>query len=89
MKNVDHINILKIFEYFEEKNKIYLVTELCLSGSLRNFMNSQGGYLREEDGKQVIYQVLNGLAHCHAKGVVHRDIKPDNILFATNLSKYA
>ena len=79
LKVLDHPNILKLYEVFEDKKKYFLVTELCLGGELFDEIINKGR-LFERDAANVILQMLKGIAYCHSQGIVHRDLKPENIL---------
>lgn len=82
LKNLDHPNIMKLYEIFEDKQNIYLVSELCLGGELfdeiitRNFFN-------ETDAVSIMQQLLSAICYCHQKKVAHRDLKPENVLLDT------
>ena len=54
--------------------------ELCSGGDLLNYVRKRRK-LKEDVAKYVFKQVVEGLAYCHSKGIVHRDMKLDNILF--------
>ena len=79
IKELDHPNILKLYEFFEDEKRIYLVTDLCGGGELYQEISSKGK-LTEAESQQVIKQVLSCINYCHKKNIVHRDIKPENIL---------
>ena len=53
--------------------------ELCAGGDLLNYVRKRRK-LKEEVAKYVFKQVVEGLVYCHSKGIVHRDMKLDNIL---------
>jgi len=74
-----HPNILNMFDVLEDSEKLYLVLELAAGGDLFDKIVSQGGFT-EEQARVYFKQVLNGLAHCHSKGIIHRDMKPENLL---------
>jgi serine/threonine protein kinase len=59
----------------------FIVMELCSGGSLNKYKVKDPSQVDERKLSRVIYQVLSALQHCHRQGIVHRDIKPDNILF--------
>lgn len=79
LKVLDHPNILRLYEVFEDKKKYFLVTELCKGGELFDEIIEKG-HLSEKDAANVILQMLKGIAYCHSQGIVHRDLKPENIL---------
>jgi serine/threonine protein kinase len=77
---LEHPNIVPIERYGEEGQYLYLVMPL-LDGSLRDILN-RGERLRPIDAVTVGMQIASALAAVHALGVIHRDVKPDNILFS-------
>jgi len=79
MKSVDHPNIVKLFEFFEDEDKIYIITEFCSGGQLYDKIISGGGF-SENKAASIMKQLLSAIAHCHQRKIVHRDIKPENIL---------
>ncbi|CDW74871.1 protein kinase domain containing protein [Stylonychia lemnae] len=81
LRELDHPNIVKVFEYFNDTDKIYIVTELCTGGELYEEMNKRRGKgFSEEEGGIIIQQLLSAVNYCHLNNIVHRDIKPENIL---------
>jgi len=66
-------------DVFEDDNNVYLVMELCEGGGLLERAKSH--QLTEAVVARIMKQVFQFLAQCHAKGVVYRDVKPDNFLF--------
>ena len=58
----------------------YLVMELCNGGDLSNFVKQRGGYLREEEARLILRQIVLGLAAIKNKEVMHRDLKLPNIM---------
>lgn len=79
LKNLDHPNILKLFEVFEDQQKYQLVTEYCFGGELFDEILKIGCF-SEKNAATIIEQVLLAVSYCHQIGVVHRDLKPENIL---------
>jgi tRNA A-37 threonylcarbamoyl transferase component Bud32 len=74
-----HPNVVKLFETFESNKHIIVVMELCAGGDLLNYVRKRRR-LKETYAKYIFKQIIEGIAHVHAKGVLHRDIKLDNIL---------
>ena len=79
LKTLDHPNILKIFEFYSDKNSYSLITEFCSGGDLFQEIVDKGPF-REKYCAFVIYQILLGINHCHSMNIIHRDLKPENIL---------
>lgn len=65
LKNLTHPNILKLYEVFEDKKHIYLVTEFCQGGELFDEIISRGKF-EEKDAAIVIKQLLSAISYCHA-----------------------
>lgn len=82
MKKVgNHPNILKLHEVFETKNFLYLVLELVTGGELFDQIVARGEY-SEQDASGIVRQIISAVAHLHANGIAHRDLKPQNLLCA-------
>jgi len=71
--------VVKLFFTFQSKDYLYLVMEYLPGGDCASLCKNLGS-LPEEWAKQYIAEVVNGLEQLHEKGVVHRDMKPDNLL---------
>jgi calcium-dependent protein kinase len=82
LKSLDHPNILKIFEYFQVEEKIYLVLDYCKDGNLFEILKSKNIF-KEREACFIIYQILLALNYCHSMKLVHRDIKPENIMVSS------
>ena len=78
LKTLDHPNIMKVYEYFNNPNCFSIVSELCTGGEL--FKKIEDSHLSENVGKYVMKQLLSAVAFCHKNGIIHRDLKPENIL---------
>ena len=86
LKTLDHPNILKVYEYFEDEEHYYIVMEYCEGGDIFDKIERNGKISERYAAKVMIY-LLKGVNYLHSRHVVHRDIKPENILI-TNKSKY-
>ncbi|MBX3213966.1 MAG: protein kinase [Labilithrix sp.] len=75
-----HPNIVEVFDVSsEEEPEQYLVVELVRGPTLRKILQREGA-LPPEIGAAIVVELLSGIAHAHAAGVVHRDVKPENVL---------
>ena len=79
LKSMDHPNILKIFEFYSNKQSFSLVTELCPGGELFQQIIDKGPF-NEKYSAYIMYQLLSAVNYCHKMHIVHRDLKPENIL---------
>mmetsp|Transcript_64864 Transcript_64864/g.74557 ORF Transcript_64864/g.74557 Transcript_64864/m.74557 type:complete len:496 (-) Transcript_64864:1106-2593(-) len=83
LKNLDHPNILKLYEFYQDSRNYYLITELCTGGELFDKITSLK-FFTEKMAAQTIHQILSAVAYCHENNVVHRDLKPENLLLESN-----
>lgn len=79
LKNLDHPHIIKIFEYFETKDKIFIVNELCEKGDLQKYIEKEK-IIKEKIVKKIIKQLIMILNYLHKNRIIHRDLKLQNIL---------
>ena len=73
-----HRGVVQLLDVFESSDEVYLVMELCQGGALSSLVKEKGR-LDEQDAAVILKSVLLALSHIHSKGVVHRDVKPENI----------
>src|SRR5215510_164021 len=78
--SVNHPNVVQIFSLGMDHGQFYVVMELIDYGSLDDFIESQGR-LTEHQVLDIGIQIARGLRAAHRKGLIHRDVKPANILF--------
>ncbi len=79
---LNHTNIVTVFDFGEEDGLTYMAMELLEGRDLKDAVRSRD--LRLGDKLSVMEQICDGLAFAHAKGVVHRDLKPGNIHLQPN-----
>ena len=79
LKLLDHPNIVRAYEFFEDQNKLYIVMEQCKGGELFDEIIKHQQF-SEYQTAQIIRQVFSCIAYLHGIGVAHRDIKPENLL---------
>ncbi len=76
---LEHIHIVALYDYWRDPQGAYLIMRWLRGGSLRGMLKK--GALDTKTAVQVVDQVASALNAAHRRGVVHRDIKPDNVLF--------
>mmetsp|Transcript_13947 Transcript_13947/g.22784 ORF Transcript_13947/g.22784 Transcript_13947/m.22784 type:complete len:348 (-) Transcript_13947:62-1105(-) len=74
-----HKNVLRLYAYFWDEKRIYLVLEYAANGELYKELTKKGRF-SESRAARYICQLSKALSYCHSKNVIHRDIKPENLL---------
>jgi len=82
LQTLDHPNVIKLYEYFEDEENVYLVCELCAGGELFDRI-IKAEFFEEDQAAEIFRQILQALNYCHTQNIVHRDLKPENFLFQT------
>ena len=79
LKKLEHPNIMKIYEYYDDSKNIYIVSELCDQGDLLGKMRKLGS-MSEVVVKFLMDQILNALSYLHDNRIFHGDIKLENVM---------
>ncbi|KAJ5217073.1 hypothetical protein N7468_010081 [Penicillium chermesinum] len=82
LQNLKHPHIVSFVDWFESKDKFYIVTQLATGGELFDRICDYGKFT-EKDASQTIRQVLDAVDYLHKRNIVHRDLKPENLLYLT------
>lgn len=83
MKEMDHPNIIKLYEVFEEEHFIYLIMEECMGGELFDRIIDRvekKKLYNEKEAAKIFKQMMSAVNYCHNQGICHRDLKPENLL---------
>ncbi|KAJ7308550.1 kinase-like protein [Mycena albidolilacea] len=82
-QNLRHTNILRLYGYFHDEQRIFLMLEFAAQGELYRQLSKQGSF-SERRSARYIDQMTDALSYLHTKHVIHRDIKPENLLLGIN-----
>ena len=80
---LNHPNIVRLFNVGQDNDIHYLILEY-IDGPTLSYLVKQHGLLEEKYAINYILQSLNGLAYAHTQGIIHRDIKPDNLMVTSS-----
>uniref|UniRef100_A0A3B4Y2E5 non-specific serine/threonine protein kinase n=1 Tax=Seriola lalandi dorsalis TaxID=1841481 RepID=A0A3B4Y2E5_SERLL len=78
-----HPNILRLYGYFHDASRVYLILEFAPKGELYSELQRCGNFT-EDRSATYIMELADALNYCHSKKVIHRDIKPENLLLGAN-----
>ncbi|XP_007548437.1 aurora kinase A [Poecilia formosa] len=78
-----HPNILRLYGYFHDASRVYLILEYAPRGELYGELQRCGSF-SEDRTATYIMELADALHYCHTKNVIHRDIKPENLLLGGN-----
>ena len=76
---MDHPNIVKLYEVYENEEYLFLVMEYLKDGDMMTQFNKKGLF-SEKEASIIIYKLLQALKYCHSMNIIHRDLKPENIM---------
>lgn len=77
--HLKHKNILRLYGFFYDKNRVYLILEYAPGGELYKLLKQEKTF-SEPVAARYILSLVDALQYCHSKHVIHRDIKPENLL---------
>ncbi|CAK95072.1 unnamed protein product (macronuclear) [Paramecium tetraurelia] len=83
LQKLDHPNIIKIHEFYQDERFFYIVTELCTGGELFDKIRQEGSF-SEKKAAEIMKQILSAINYCHDEKIVHRDLKPENLLYESD-----
>ena len=79
LTKISHPNCIKLYAVYLTERKVYIVTELVDGGELLDRVTEKGNYT-EDDAGHLFRQILSGVAYLHSQGIVHRDLKLENLI---------
>jgi calcium-dependent protein kinase len=82
---MDHPNIIKLYEVYDDKRYIYLIMEECVGGELFDRLIEKAEKRKlftEMEAQKIFFQIVSAICYCHKFKICHRDLKPENLLFS-------
>lgn len=83
LKQLKHPNIVSLLDLIHGEKKLHMIFEF-LDYDLKKYLDQNNGPLHPNLVKSYLYQMLDGIAYCHSKRILHRDLKPQNLLIDRN-----
>lgn len=80
LSSLDHPNIVKFLNYVENEQGVFLIMEYVDGMTLEDFINRKNGLIVEDRAYPMMLSIIDAFSYAHSRGIVHRDIKPGNIL---------
>ena len=78
------VNIVHVYDFFEENNTAYIIMELLEGSSLSEYVINAGGKISQDDAIRILFTMIDCLHEIHRIGMIHRDISPDNIFMCSD-----
>jgi len=85
LKSIEHPNIISLHEVFESKQEVVLILQMVAGGELFDYL-SEKEFLREDEARIFIRQILSAMDYLHDRGIAHFDLKPENIMLLDRTS---
>ena len=87
LKKLDHPNVIKFYNFFEDRACFQICMELVRGGELFDRISKKATYT-EVEARECCRIILGAIKHCHDKNVVHRDLKPENLMMRSSEDDY-
>lgn len=85
LKRLRHPHITRLYEVLQSESMIYLVVEFASNGEVFDHL-AANGRMKETEAARIFTQLISAVQYCHNNGIVHRDLKAENILLDTDMN---
>ncbi|KAL3984725.1 Protein kinase domain family protein [Acanthocheilonema viteae] len=85
MKQLDHPNIVKLYQVMETENTLYLVMEYASGGEVFDYLVAHGR-MKEKEARAKFRQIVSAVQYLHQKNIIHRDLKAENLLLDSDMN---
>ncbi|CAI2386109.1 unnamed protein product [Moneuplotes crassus] len=79
LRMMDHPNIVKVYDYYEDCDRFHIIMEYCEGGELFEYI-SKAGVFTEDMASHIMKQILSAIAYLHSQNILHSDLKAENIM---------
>lgn len=86
LSHIQHPNIVKLYDYVETKDGLYLIMEYADGVLLDDYIKKESGPIKEENAIKIMNGLLSGFAYAHSQNIVHRDVKPNNVIISRDFN---
>ena len=77
---LNHVHIIRLYEYIDTPSELYLVLEYIPGGELFDYITSKGPRIPINEARLLFQQLISGVEYLHRHSVIHRDLKPENLM---------
>lgn len=84
LQQIRHENIIQTYAIVETERHAFFMLELAANGDLLDYINARR-FLHEPEARHIFMQMGSAIAYCHALGIVHRDLKCENIMLSKDM----
>jgi serine/threonine protein kinase len=82
LSQIEHPNIVKLYDYIENDKGLFLIMEYVDGVLLDEYIKKESGPINEQNAIKIMKGLLAGFAYAHSKNIVHRDVKPNNVIIS-------
>ena len=79
IQSIEHPHIIRVYDVMDIGDKVFVIMDIASGGDLLGYIKARG-FVKEHLSKKIFLQMLQAVKHCHGHGVLHRDLKCENIL---------